>query len=454
MFPIKTRPNRFFALGSVFVFSLVSMSVILVTIASAQGHTPRVWHLTEVGAEESVLQDGVVRVKPAVTVAENGEEFRVHIMIDDADDLGAFQFVMDYDPAFVKVPNQSSPVALGPFLGSTGRAPTQFINEVNPTTGVITYVIFTTGSNPGPDGDGMLAFVDLEARALGTTVLDLKEVEVTGTSGSLQDVSIGDGLVVIASPPNPAQVSINKSVDPPTVAPQQLLTYTLQRSFAFPGQHSYNEIVFDPIPGDTTYLAGSATLNGLPAPQLYDGTLKAIYYQRNSVFTDTEQWTITFQVQIGSLFNRATVVNSVTETTSFDGAAYSGPYTSTSSAALSCNVVSDVNLALLTSGDIYTNTNVVFSADILPDDANKPYHYTIDYDDGTDPVTDVSSDDPLELNHVFATPGSHTVRVAIWNCAMAETEAVHDEVPVASAPAPPKFPIYLPILMRSHNPGA
>jgi hypothetical protein len=389
-------------------------------------------------------------VEPSVAVVENGETFRVYIMIEDADNLGAFQFVMDYDPAIVEAPNQSSPVALGPFLDSTGRTPTQLRNEIDPVTGIITYVVFTTGNNPGPDGDGMLAFVDIEARALGTTALDLKEVEVTDTSGTSQDVSTGDGLVIVAAPPDPAQVSINKSVDSSTTSPQHLLTYTLQRNFAFAGQHSYNEIVFDPILSGTTYLAGSATLNGLPAPQLYNAMLDAICYQHNGVFTDTDQWTITFQVQVGSLPNGTLIVNTVTETTSFDGAAYSGPYANTSSATVSCNAGTDVDLTLLTSGDIYTDTNVQFSADIWPDDAGKPYNYTIDYDDGTAPVTGASSDDPLTFNHIFATPGSYIVEIAVWNCAMTAMEAVRDEVSVASAPAPSEFWIYLPVVTRNY----
>jgi len=442
------KPKRFLALGITLVLSLVSVAVIQVIITSAQGDAPWARQRPEVEAEKSVLQGGIVRMEPAVSVVENGETFRVYVMIENAVNLGGFQFVIDYDPGIIEVPQQPNPMVLGAFSGSTGRTPTEFGNEIDPVTGVITYVVFTIGSNAGPDGDGVLAFVDLRARALGTTALDLKTVEVTDTGGTPQDVSVGDGLVIVAFPPAPAQVSINKSVDSSTTSPQHLLTYTLQRSFTLAGQHSYDEIVFDPIPNGTTYLAGSANLNGQPAPQLYSTALDAIYYQHNGVFTDTDQWTITFQVQVGSLPNGTLIVNTVTETTSFDGAAYSGPYTSTSSATVSCNAVTDVDLTLLTSGDIYTDTDVAFSADILPDDAGKPYNYTIDYGDGTTPVTGASSDDPLEFNHVFTTPGSYIVAIAVWNCTMTEVEAERDEVSVAPAPAPSGTLTYLPIVMR------
>lgn len=331
MFPLKIRPNRFFALGTAFALSLAFLSVMLVFITSAQGDAPWAWGGPEVEVGKILQQGGVVRMEPAVAVVENGETFRSYVMIDGAQDLGGFQFVIDYDPAIVEVPKLSNPMILGSFLGSTGRTPSEVQNEIDPVTGIMTYVVFTMGSQPGPSGDGVLAFVDLRARALGTSALDLGEVEVTDTGGSPQSISVEDGLVVVASSPEPAKVSINKSVEPLMVSPQDVATYTVQSSLSLAGAHTYDEIVFDPIPGGTAYLSGSATLNGLPAPQLYNAALDAIYYHNNGSFTDAEQWTIAFQVQAGSLPDGTWVTNTVTGTTSFDGAAYSGPYTSTSS---------------------------------------------------------------------------------------------------------------------------
>lgn len=331
MFPLKVRPNRFFALGAAFALALAFLSVMLVFIASAQGDAPRAWAGSEVEAGKTLQQGGVVRVEPAVAIVENGEIFRSYVMIDDAQDLGGFQFVIDYDPAIVEVPKIVNPMILGDFLDSTGRTPGEVRNEIDPVTGIITYVVFTTGSQPGPSGDGVLAFVDLRARALGTSSLDLGEVEVTDTGGGPQSISVEDGLVVVASSPEPDRVSISKSVEPLMVTPQGVATYTLQCSFSLAGAHTYDEIVFDPIPSGTTYLSGSATLNGLAAPQLYNATLDAIYYHNNGSFTDADQWTITFQVQAGMSPSGTLVTNIVTEVTSFDGAAHSGPYTSTSS---------------------------------------------------------------------------------------------------------------------------
>jgi uncharacterized repeat protein (TIGR01451 family) len=102
---------------------------------------------------------------------------------------------------------------------------------------------------------------------------------------------------------------------------------------------------------------------------------------------------------------------------------------STTVEAPACTDVTSVTLSLLTSGTIYTDTAVAFSADIQPDDATMPYTYTIDYGDG-DSTTAISSADPLTapLAHSFTAAGTYTVEIAAWNCAMTETEAVTDTV--------------------------
>lgn len=403
-----------------------------------------------VDAAQSALQATVVQVKPTIAIVENGETFRVDVMIQDAANLGGFQFVLDYDPTVLEVPKLTNPVTLGAFLGSTGRSPTEWRNDIDPVTGVISYVVTTMdGSLAGPDGDGRLAFIDFRARALGTTPIDLQKVVVRDIGGHPQPVSLEDGQVIVAAAPNPDQVSVQKSVDPLTVAPGDPLTYTLQRSFSLSGAgHNYEELLFDYIPSGATYVVGSATLNGLSAPELYSPTLNAIYYQPRGVFTDTDQLAITFQVQVGSLTSGTLILNRVVETVSFDGAAYTGPYTATAEAKVvgRCVEVTGVDLHLLTSGGIYTDTIVRFSADISPDDASKPYNYTIDYDDGTALVTDTSSDDPLVLDHTFATVDNYNVEIAAWNCGMTAPFTATIAVTVKE----PEVLIFLPLVLKDH----
>jgi len=118
----------------------------------------------------------------------------VDVAIEDVTDLGSFQFGLTYDSAVVSVTH----VALGPFLGSTGRG----ITETNPTYGVesVTYGADSWGENPGPDGDGVLATITFDAVGPGSSLLRLDEtVPVTDTAGAAIDVGTQDGNVTVTT---------------------------------------------------------------------------------------------------------------------------------------------------------------------------------------------------------------------------------------------------------------
>ena len=130
----------------------------------------------------------------------------------------------------------------------------------------------------------------------------------------------------------------------------------------------------------------------------------------------------------------------------------SGFWGSSGEAPPACTTVGSVALSLVTSGSIYTDTVVQFSADIVPDDASKPYTYTIDYDDGHS-GTYTASADPLTtpLNHTFTISGTYDVEIAAWNCSMAEGQAKTDIVQVTvKAYGQPPTCIYLPLVVRKH----
>jgi hypothetical protein len=113
-----------------------------------------------------------------------------------------------------------------------------------------------------------------------------------------------------------------------------------------------------------------------------------------------------------------------------------------------CVEVEMVDLSLVTADPIYVGDTVAFSADIVPDYADKPYNYSIDYGDGSAPVTGTSSDDPLLiLNHTFLTANTFTVEISVWNCDMTPAEAKVDTVYVRVLPPPFQY-IYLPIVIR------
>jgi hypothetical protein len=113
-----------------------------------------------------------------------------------------------------------------------------------------------------------------------------------------------------------------------------------------------------------------------------------------------------------------------------------------------CVKVSDVVLALLTEAPIYPGDLVGFAADIMPDSIAAPYSYTIEYDDGTAPVTGASSDDPMLFDYTYALPNTYTVEFWAWNCDMEAPVTDTVNVVVTETPLPPMHYIYLPIVIK------
>jgi hypothetical protein len=118
-------------------------------------------------------------------------------------------------------------------------------------------------------------------------------------------------------------------------------------------------------------------------------------------------------------------------------------------APTSCIAVTSVDLMRLTPRQIYTDTLVQFSADIVPDDADKPYTYTMDYGAGPEAPTPSSADPLTTISHTFTTTGTHTVEIAVWNCTMQPTAAVTDDLNLTVIEyGAASNAIYLPLILR------
>jgi hypothetical protein len=113
-----------------------------------------------------------------------------------------------------------------------------------------------------------------------------------------------------------------------------------------------------------------------------------------------------------------------------------------------CVPVSDVTLGLVTMGTLYVDDTVSFSADIAPDDAIKPYSYTVDYGDMTMLFPASSGDDPLALDHIYDTPGVYDVTLRVWNCTMTAGQAVSDTLQVDVRFG---LDIYLPLVAKNYD---
>ena len=138
------------------------------------------------------LQGPTVRIDPAESVVRAGQTFTVSVMIEEASDLGGFEFTL----LFVTTTVTADSVTVGDFPGSTGRT---VIPAVGPTidnqAGKASLGVVTVGSASGPSGTGILATVTLTAQGSGESPLDLQDVLVVDTKAERKTTTVEDGVV-------------------------------------------------------------------------------------------------------------------------------------------------------------------------------------------------------------------------------------------------------------------
>ncbi|MFQ6058289.1 MAG: cohesin domain-containing protein [Anaerolineae bacterium] len=135
----------------------------------------------------------LVHIEPAVSSPLPGDTFTVTIAIDNVQDLGNFELEMTYYTSVVHVED----VALGDFLGSTGRQVTPLGPEIDNETGLMRFGAFSVGEEPGPTGSGALAIVTLSAQANGESPLHLQNVQLTNTEAKIIPARLRDGRVSV-----------------------------------------------------------------------------------------------------------------------------------------------------------------------------------------------------------------------------------------------------------------
>jgi hypothetical protein len=113
------------------------------------------------GALTDTARAGTDEARPVVSAEayddelEGEEAVRVDVLIEGADDVGAFEITLAYtEPGFDVAPDS---IQRGPFLGSSGRE--VLCDEPRITAGTIQYACVTLGSEPleGASGAGLLA---------------------------------------------------------------------------------------------------------------------------------------------------------------------------------------------------------------------------------------------------------------------------------------------------------
>jgi hypothetical protein len=121
-------------------------------------------------------------------------------MIENAQDLGAFEFEYDFSPAIASATVDD--IQLAGMLGSTGRTTGALRLASAPgRPGVPLFGAYSYGAANGPNGSGVLATIAMTAVSPGTSQLGLSGLKVTNVTGNeLLANAISGSVTVIAAP--------------------------------------------------------------------------------------------------------------------------------------------------------------------------------------------------------------------------------------------------------------
>ena len=167
-----------------FLTILLTLALLPTLAMAAPSLSPNETNLT--------LQNPTVRIDPAESVVGAGQTFTVSVTIDEADDLGGFEFTLLFVTTTVTVDS----VTVGDFPGSTGRMVIPVVGPIiDNQAGRASLGVVTVGSATGPSGTGVLATITLTAQGSGKSPLDLRDVQVVDTHAEHKTTIVEDGVV-------------------------------------------------------------------------------------------------------------------------------------------------------------------------------------------------------------------------------------------------------------------
>lgn len=141
-----------------------------------------------------------VRVVGPAAPVQVGATFPVSITVENAQNLGAFEFEYRYNNTVVSTNVQA--IQLGSLLGSTGRTTSALRLASAPGfPGVPLFGAYSYGSANGPNGNGTLATVTMTAVAPGTSALNVGNFKITDINGTEVAFNAVSGSVVVAGVP-------------------------------------------------------------------------------------------------------------------------------------------------------------------------------------------------------------------------------------------------------------
>ena len=153
---------------------------------------------------------------------QKNETADVPLEISNVNNLGGIELNILYDPAFMTV----NSVALGNFLGSTGRAATVIKNSNDTENGIVSFTAMTFAGPDGPSGNGVILTMNITTTATGgATGLTLTDVQFTDTVGTVLSLSLTNKTIFIGTMVTAA--STTQTIDENTSTPTISLTANL-----------------------------------------------------------------------------------------------------------------------------------------------------------------------------------------------------------------------------------
>ena len=157
--------------------------------------------LTAAGISGSGPNAASIALAPNPLTLSVNDTGSVNVQVSNAQNLGAFEFIIAFDPAVV----HASGVTLGPMLTGSGTYTAYLLDPlIDNTAGTVRFAAYTLGTGAGPNGSGVLATMQFQGMSAGTSGLTFTKVRITDRSAVIDaGAAATNGSVVVGSGSGP-----------------------------------------------------------------------------------------------------------------------------------------------------------------------------------------------------------------------------------------------------------